>query len=112
MRTLRGSVLTDGSSDRVLLPVVRWALLQRRVACSLTWADLRGFRHARTLGERVRRASECYPCDILFVHRDAERQPRDARVAEIRTALDGHSQRSVCVVRLRAAPPTVRVPGV
>jgi hypothetical protein len=27
-----------------------------------------------------------YPCDILFVHRDAEREPREKRLAEIRRA--------------------------
>jgi hypothetical protein len=99
-KTLRGSLLTDGSSDRVLLPIVRWALWQRRTLCHLTWADPRVCGRTRSLAERVRRALDCYPCDVLFVHRDAEARPREERLAEIRTALDGNTC-GVCVVPVR-----------
>jgi hypothetical protein len=40
------------------------------------------------LRERMVRALYEYPCDVLFVHRDAEREPREKRLAEIRRAAD------------------------
>lgn len=40
----------------------------------------------KELAERMRGAGELFPCDLLFVHRDAEREPLEARVAEIESA--------------------------
>ncbi len=44
-----------------------------------------------------------YPCDLLFVHRDAEGESREARVAEIRDRLEqvGSMQTAICVVPVR-----------
>jgi hypothetical protein len=44
-----------------------------------------------------------YPCDLLFVHRDAEGESREARVAEIRERLEeaGSTQTAICVVPVR-----------
>jgi hypothetical protein len=44
-----------------------------------------------------------YPCDLLFIHRDAEGESREARVAEIREHLEaaGSRQAAVCVVPVR-----------
>lgn len=39
------------------------------------------------LRDRLSRAVQEYPCDVLFVHRDAEREPREKRVEEIRRAV-------------------------
>jgi len=45
---------------------------------------------------------ELYPCDLLFVHRDAEGDTRETRVVEIRRALDGvDAPPAVCVVPVR-----------
>jgi hypothetical protein len=40
------------------------------------------------LSEKIDTALDLYPCDLLFVHRDAENAPLDSRQAEIYTALD------------------------
>ena len=45
-------------------------------------------------------AVEMYPCNLLFVHRDAERAARQVRVAEILRVL-GASPPAVCVVPVR-----------
>jgi hypothetical protein len=44
-----------------------------------------------------------YPCDLLFVHRDAERESYATRVAEIRRCLPGEPSEppAVCVVPVR-----------
>ncbi|HYU32396.1 MAG TPA: hypothetical protein VEW48_09545 [Thermoanaerobaculia bacterium] len=76
----------DGAADRALRPVLEWflgqlPLLQRRgftVQVAAPGANLR---------DRLSRAVQEYPCDVLFVHRDAEREPREKRVEEIRRAV-------------------------
>ncbi len=101
---MRFTLVTDGSSDTVLLYILDWLLKKRsRELFESTWADLRGYRPApRSLSERLKAAMELYPCDLLFVHRDAERSPHGDRVAEIRAALPvGLEQPVVCVVPVR-----------
>ncbi len=89
MDRFRFTLLSDGSSDQALLPILRWTLLQ----CGLDrpmkgeWADLRDRYRTRGLVERVRAALQYYPCEMLFVHRDAESAPRSVRVEEIRGAV-------------------------
>lgn len=101
---LEFTLVAEGSSDRVLLPILEW-LLRDRVQCRVRgeWADLRRLDPVpRGLGERVRRAVEEYPCQLLFVHRDADRSSREERVKEIRAALDGIDEPPVvCVVPVR-----------
>lgn len=102
--------MTDGSSDVVLLPILTWLLRASGVAMPLqgVWADTRRANLPRraTLAERLRIALDLFPCDLLFVHRDAEREPRARRVAEIQKALDRLpittlQPKAVCVVPVR-----------
>jgi hypothetical protein len=84
--TLRLTLLADGPSDACLLILLRWLVgTAVRDAQFESWfADLGVDRKPpKKLDARIRRAIELYPCDILFVHRDAESQPADDRYAEI-----------------------------
>lgn len=86
MRDLRVTLLADGSSDRVLLRPIRWLLLQYlpHSTVSYQWADLFRLRHKpRTLADRMAAAVSYYPCELLFVHRDAEREYWQRRRQEI-----------------------------
>ena len=91
MNDLKFTLLTDGSSDEVLLRHLQW-LVRRNIGLETTiqseWADLRSI-HPRpaNLSERIQRAVELYPCDLLFVHRDAERQDPQLRYDEIEAAI-------------------------
>ena len=89
MKELRCTLLTDGPSDRALIPVLQWVLRQQvPFAVNIDWADLRRLRRPpRHLAARVARSVELFPCDLLFVHRDAEAEPRERRLAEIETAV-------------------------
>jgi hypothetical protein len=102
---MRATLVTDGSSDRVLLPILGWLLGQRTtVPVELQWAETRHLpEQPASLRERVQAAVALYPCELLFVHRDAERAPRDRRVDEIRAALHGLADAppAVCVVPVR-----------
>ncbi len=110
LQPLRYTLLSDGSSDRALLPVLDW-LLSQHCACRRTepmWADLRRLRRPpRTLPDRILQTLELYPCDVLFVHRDAERAQRIQRQREILQAITVARGRSlgslhyVCVVPVR-----------
>jgi hypothetical protein len=87
MTDLHITLVSDGSSDEVLLHHLRWLLRQhlgRGIAIQAHWADLRTLRkRPQTLADRIGAAATYYPCDLLFVHRDAEKQPPETRRAEI-----------------------------
>ena len=90
MTELRYTLLSDGSSDRVLLYVLQWLLHQLvpQVALAPQWADFRMLpKPPWSLADRLRVCSDLYPCDLLFVHRDAEGETREVRVQEIRHAV-------------------------
>jgi len=108
MSELRYTLLADGPSDNVLQYHLTWLLRQHLIggtAVSSEWADLRSVSpRPKGLVERIRFALELYPCDILFVHRDAEREPRQSRLAEIESAWAAQSEMAppiVCVVPVR-----------
>lgn len=104
MPELRYTLLADGTSDRALLPHLTWLLRQRlpEYAIQAEFAEMgRLPRPPKGQTERIRTALELYPCDLLFVHRDAEREPRQVRVTEIRDA--------VVEAALPAIPPVVCV---
>jgi hypothetical protein len=85
------TLLTDGISDRALIPALSWLLRECGVNSPLSsqWADFRHLkRRPGSLAERVEKAVELYPCDLLFIHRDAETEPMETRLEEIGEALN------------------------
>ena len=110
MKALRFTLVADGPSDEALIHPLRWLLIHEGVTRPIepAWADLRQLPHPPDgLGDRIRWAGQLYPCDILFIHRDAEREARERRVQEIRQALQRLSPDlfgqapCVCVVPVR-----------
>lgn len=105
---LRYTLLCDGSSDAALLPILDWLLIENGVNKPIQsqWADLRRLRQPpKELSERIRVALEFYPCDLLFIHRDAERLSYAERAGEIRNALtkiaEHHPPPNVYVIPVR-----------
>jgi hypothetical protein len=88
MDELRYTLVSDGTSDRRLLPIINWCLQQcSRRAIASTRADFSMLgAPPRSLAERVRMALELYPADLLLVHRDAETASRQQRLGEIEAA--------------------------
>lgn len=108
MERLRFTLVADGSSDRALLPVLTWLLRQHceGIPIQREFSDLRRLRNPpRDLFQRIDKSMELYPCDLLFVHRDAEGEPVEKRQEEIRKALErserGKTLPVVCVVPVR-----------
>lgn len=99
---IRATLVTDGSSDRVLVPLLEWVMGEAtEIPAQIDWADLRGARlPSPTLRDRVVLALDLYPCNLLFVHRDAEGQPPDWRYQEVTSAVPG-SQKHVAIVPVR-----------
>ena len=62
--TLRATLVTDGTSDVVLLPVLQWLMRQlTRVDFEIRWADPRAFpENPRSLAARLAVATQEYPC--------------------------------------------------
>ncbi|HLA28641.1 MAG TPA: hypothetical protein VJZ49_12170 [Syntrophales bacterium] len=98
-------LLSDGSSDKMLMPILDWLLHRQcpNYAIDPKWADLRRLPHPpRELIEKIRMTLELYEPDLLFIHRDAENQPFESRRKEITGALAGKtSPPAVCVIPVR-----------
>ena len=92
-RRLRFTLLGDGSSDEALKRHVEWMVRENvasDVAIDSQWADLRAAKpKPEGLGARIERAIDLYPCDVLFVHRDAEREEPERRIQKIAQACLG-----------------------
>lgn len=109
MKELHYTLLSDGSSDRALIPVLTWLLRMHRVECAIQsrWADLRRVpKPPKKLSERIKLTLDLYPCDLLFIHRDAEKESHEVRVAEIEKAISEAGKLvpvppAVCVVPVR-----------
>jgi len=103
---IRYTLVCDGSSDRMLIPILNWLIesLSDEIAVQAQWADFGRLRNPpTTLSRKLRYAIELYPCELLFVHRDAEAQSPELRKAEILLALHESelSKRAVCVIPVR-----------
>ena len=83
MTILACTLLADGASDRVLEPVLRWLLdTHCPDATDLQFAAyLPG--NPKGLAARMANAIDQYPCELLFVHRDAESINPELRRREI-----------------------------
>ncbi|MEH2244523.1 hypothetical protein [Nostoc sp.] len=100
MKELCYTLLSDGSSDKALMPILTWLLRAHEVECAIqsNWADLRRLpKPPKKLLPRIINSLELYPCDLLFIHRDAEREPREKRITEILEALEEVVKKSVVV---------------
>lgn len=88
MREIRYTLLCDGSSDKAIIPILSWLLkdLLPNVSLQSQYADfglLRNPPPLSALDKRMEKAVALYPCDILFVHRDAEKNTFQNRKNEI-----------------------------
>jgi hypothetical protein len=107
MAEIRCSLLADGASDASLTPVLRWVVEQHAPASVVRceWADLKRVPHPeRTLAGRILQAIDLYPCDVLFVHRDAERQAPEQRYREIDEAITDARRSGFAVPHVRVVP--------
>ena len=105
MKSLRYTLLTDGSSDRALIPILDWLLRQHLpdYAIQSVWADLSRLPAPppiKDLSKRIELAITLYPCDLLFIHRDAEGCELEDRIKEIEDRLESLPGLKVSAVKV------------
>lgn len=107
MSEIRYTLLSEGTSDRALLPILTW-LLQCHLpgyAVQSEWADLARLpKLPKSLTERIQSSLDLYPCHVLFIHRDADNQGRKQRLDEIGKALAqirSSMSPAICVIPVR-----------
>lgn len=99
------TLLSDGSSDWTMRHILSWLLRKHGLQKAIhpQWADLRKLRNPPArLSEKIAITLRLYPCQLLFIHRDAESQSRERRMEEISDAMKEIST-------LEAIPPIVYV---
>jgi hypothetical protein len=104
MNVVRYTLLADGASDQRLMPIIDWVMRDIGVEKPLLpqWADRSRFpRKVKGLEERVRLAVSAYPCDVLFVHRDAEKVSYEDRLSEVVSAIQNSEVVSIPVIPVR-----------
>jgi hypothetical protein len=102
---LQYTLLSDGSSDKALLPILTWLLREHlpHRAVQAHWADLGRLRRPpKRLHEKIQTAVALYSCDMVFVHRDAETASLLDRQAEVDDAVS-----LACAIA--AIPPAIAV---
>jgi hypothetical protein len=105
---LKYTLVTDGSSDRALIPILDWLCkIHFQEVTEGQWFDPRPFSlQTHSLGSRIILSLEWFPCDILFIHRDAEGDYHQKRCTEISLAiqsLPAHQIKTpyICVIPVR-----------
>lgn len=75
---LTGTLVADGSSDRLLKPILEWLLSQHLLpgsAINIQVPDWGRFpRPVSTLPAKLLAAKEFFTADVYFIHRDAEKK--------------------------------------
>lgn len=94
VREISSTLLSDGSSDAALIQIVQWTLDRHSGNATVQppkHAKLGMLRKPpRSLAHRIEAAIQYYPCDILFVHRDAEKSTQKKRLQEIAHAANAN----------------------
>lgn len=110
MSELRYTLISDGSSDKVLLNVIQWLLddLFPEIPFSGRYADLRKLPKPPKLSDvrgRIELTQEYYPFDILFYHRDGESVNQkivEQRINELKQqGLIEFENKAVCIIPIK-----------
>ena len=103
MKRITATLITDGSSDKLLAPLIELLFsahtdLAYQVNCTEGLPPL-----SSGLEARINSALRLFPCDCLFVHRDAEGVDASIRQQEIQASWSASKQPPVliCVVPVR-----------
>jgi hypothetical protein len=103
MKRVTATLVTDGSSDKLLVPLIELLFathteLAYQVNCAEGLPPV-----TSGLDARIDSALKLFPCDFLFVHRDAEGMDATLRQIEIEASWPDTEQTSVliCVIPVR-----------
>lgn len=106
---IKYTLIGDGSSDMCLMKIIDWTLEQCWPEISI-FPQYAEFRHLgtplKTLQKKIDKAIELYPCDVLFIHRDAEKvrqneEVYEERCNEIEFAMQGIDVKYIPVIPIK-----------
>ena len=109
MGVYRHTLLREGSSDANLIPVLDWLLRERGGLPLVQGQEAKPDRlpkKSEGLAEQIVAAVRYFGGDLLFIHRDADREPPDRRHDQIRREVEaarqaGFIEPAVAVVPVR-----------
>lgn len=107
MKKLRHTLVSEGPSDANLIPIIDWTLREAggvSVSQGVRADFWRLPKRPPSLAERLICAVDVFPCDVLFIHRDADRETPMKRVDEIRNAFQIAVQRGVNLPAVAVIP--------
>ena len=110
MPALTCTLVADGSSDRVLIPLLDM-LLDEHCPGPYRSPHFVELPAGLPLIDRIKEALDLYPCDLLFVHRDAEKESRTSRVEEIQNALVTFESAPVSIAIVPVRMSALDLPG-
>lgn len=89
MRHIQFTLFADGPTDRALLPVLGWLIRETHRPDTIAHEFLSKpeLRSDLSFTAQLQTALDLAPCDILFVHRDAEKQDPQLRYDQIGKAV-------------------------
>lgn len=102
MTVVRYTLLADGTSDGALLTPIQW-IIEKHFPGLRTLQQFAQHDLPASLGlqARVDEALRAYPCEVLFVHRDAEREGYNDRFQEIARALGKREQSWIPIIPIK-----------
>lgn len=96
MTIIRTGLITDGSSDRALIPLITLLLKEH---LQLPYDSIEHITcDTNVLSEKVSEVADTYSLDILFIHRDAENTEWTNRISEITNATPSNLMGKVIAV--------------
>jgi hypothetical protein len=101
MQRFTATLVGEGSSDQALIPFVEFLLDEY---CDIPHVTVfAAGLPSGPLRDRIAMAVDLFPCDMLFIHRDADRTPVEAREREISEAAAASAAgvKSICIVPVR-----------
>ena len=107
MRLLRYTLVSEGSTDANLIPIINWTLEEVGKVELVQGVRAEFWRLPEPPGAltaRIINAVDLFPCDALFVHRDADREPAKNRHDEIRAAVEVARQGSCRLPAVAVVP--------
>lgn len=91
MNVLKYTLVSEGTTDANLIPIINWTLREAggKPLAEGARAEFWRLRHPpESLADKLLKAHELFPCDVMFVHRDADNAPPENRHAEISQAVE------------------------
>lgn len=108
MKHFQFTLFAEGSTDRALLPILDWLIRETLTPDTVGHEFLpkTELRPQASMAERIRLSVEIFPCEVLFVHRDSDKQDPELRHDEVRNAIEELAANGlviphVCVVPIR-----------